>query len=77
VEDRKLYWSQWERGRDFRNTRKVNSVGLGDLFYLRVVEEDDRDDSQVSGLGDWVGGSTTHQDWKDWRMGLGRKLEGH
>ena len=29
-------------------------------------------DSQVSGLGDWVGGSATHEDWEEWR----RKFEG-
>lgn len=34
-----------------------------------------KDDSQFSGLGDWVGGSATHQDWQCWWRGGGRGLK--
>lgn len=35
-----------------------------------------KNDSQFSGLGDWVGGSATHQDWQDWRREWRRRFEG-
>lgn len=36
-----------------------------------------KSDSPFSVLGDWVGGSDTHQDWRDWRMGwCRRRFEG-
>ena len=36
-----------------------------------------KDDSQVSGLGHWVGGSPTDQDWEDWWREWERKFEGN
>lgn len=35
-----------------------------------------KDDSQFSGLGDWVGGSATHQDWQCWWRGWRKRFEG-
>lgn len=46
---------------------------MGSPIDLRVVEEGVvKAASQVSGLGDWVGGSATHEDLEEWR----RKFEG-
>ena len=35
-----------------------------------------KEDSQFSGLGDWVSRSATHQDWQCWQRGCRKRFEG-